>query len=150
MNSEHCRHMSSCGVKRGVCGGRSSPRHCLLRILLRELRQGGGMVDPVDGEVYLIASPRPKGQEKPARSLGKLAVRKKSHNELGRHLPNANQKNTAAAFFVLHHPTRPFLKSSPLSWLGSWSGFLHPGSVHAEMVTMNLYSLALNWLNEIL
>lgn len=45
----------------------------------------------------------------------------------------------AAAFLVLHHPGRPFVKSSPSSsaW-GSFLGFLQPGCVHADIVTMNL------------
>ena len=53
--------------------------------------------------------------------------------------PNANQKKMAAAFLVLHHPGRPFVKSSPSSsaW-GSFLGFLHPGCVHADTVTINL------------
>jgi hypothetical protein len=51
----------------------------------------------------------------------------------------ASQKKIAPAFFVLHHPGRPFLKPSGLSlaW-GSESAFLQPGCVHAEMVVINL------------
>lgn len=53
--------------------------------------------------------------------------------------PNANQKKMDPAFLVLHHPGRPFLKSSPrLSECGSLSLFLHPGCVHDEMVVTNL------------
>ena len=53
--------------------------------------------------------------------------------------PNASQKNIAPDFFVMHHPGRPFTKSSPLaSAFGSLLASLQPGSVHAEIVTINL------------
>lgn len=60
-------------------------------------------------------------------------------------VPKASQRNTAPAFFVLHHPGRPFLKSSPRgsAW-GSLSGFLQPGWVHADIVTMKLHE-ELSW-----
>ena len=47
------------------------------------------------------------------------------------------------AFFVLHHPGSPLTKSSPpsLAW-GSFEASLHPGSVHAEIVVMNLVTLS--------
>jgi hypothetical protein len=58
----------------------------------------------------------------------------------GINTPNASQKNIAPAFFVSHHPGRAFLNESPrLAW-GSLSAFLHHGSVHAEIVVINLYT----------
>jgi hypothetical protein len=54
--------------------------------------------------------------------------------------PKANQKKIAPAFFVLHHPGRPFLKPSGLFFaFGSLLAFLQPGCVHAEMVVIKLY-----------
>ena len=44
----------------------------------------------------------------------------------------------AAAFLVLQKPPSPFRKSSPFEAWGSLVASLHPGSVHAEIVTMKL------------
>lgn len=54
-------------------------------------------------------------------------------------IPKANQKKMAAAFLVIHQPSSPFVKSSPLLALGSLSAFLQPASVQAEIVTTNLH-----------
>jgi hypothetical protein len=61
--------------------------------------------------------------------------------------PNANQKNIAPAFFVLHHPLRPFLNASPSFACGSLLAFLHPGSVQAEIVTINLAHITMSIFN---
>lgn len=42
------------------------------------------------------------------------------------------------AFFVLHHEGKPLIKSWPNDAWGSFEAFLHPASVHAEMVVTNL------------
>jgi hypothetical protein len=48
----------------------------------------------------------------------------------------------APAFFVSHQPGRAFLKASPLLAFGSLAAFLQPGSVHAEMVMINLAKMS--------
>lgn len=53
-------------------------------------------------------------------------------------LPKASQKNMHPAFFVLHHEGKPLTKSVPSDAWGSLLAFLHPASVHAEMVVTNL------------
>lgn len=65
-------------------------------------------------------------------------------------IPNASQRNTPAAFLVLHHPGNPFVKSSPFSLaLGSLFASLHPGCVNADIVTMKLVKRELNKLGPI-
>lgn len=52
--------------------------------------------------------------------------------------PKVSQKNIHPAFFVLHHEDKPLIKSWPSDAWGSLLAFLHPASVHAEMVVTNL------------
>ena len=57
------------------------------------------------------------------------------------HAPKVNQKKTAPAFLVLHQPPRPFWNDSPSDACGSLVGSLHPGSVQADIVVMNLHDI---------
>lgn len=59
-------------------------------------------------------------------------------------IPNANQKKMPAAFFVEQKPGNASwnafdLSSSPWSACGSFSAFLHPAWVNADIVTMKLF-----------
>jgi hypothetical protein len=73
-----------------------------------------------------------EGSQKPE-NKGRVNPKKTSR---GINTPNASQKNIAPALFVSHHPGRAFLNESPrLAW-GSLSAFLHPGSIHAEIVVI--------------
>ena len=69
----------------------------------------------------------------------RIYINRANTNGTAEYIPNASQKNIAPDFFVVHHPGRPFTKSSPLdSAFGSLLAFLQPDSVHAEIVTINL------------
>lgn len=57
---------------------------------------------------------------------------------MSRTLPNVNQKNIHPAFLVLHHEGKALTKLSPSDAWGSLLAFLHPASVQAEMVVINL------------
>jgi hypothetical protein len=65
-----------------------------------------------------------------------LQVKNKSAT-LAVQLKKTNQKKTAPAFFVLHQFGNPATKSFPADLAcGSSAAFLHPASVHAEMVVV--------------
>lgn len=81
-----------------------------------------------------MVSARVASQKAVTRSQGYVISKCKGYS------PKVNQKNTAPAFFVLHHPGSPFTKSFPLVFaFGSFAAFLQPGSVQAEIVVMKLH-----------